>query len=101
MTTLKGLWPTATAAQRGRNPVGVVKHRVSLPRVARPSQPWALLRNPFGILPRNVCRVPGTSFRGGWVAYVGCYNLNPPSDSIRLIRLTDRIIFVATQSQLP
>src|SRR2546422_214988 len=50
MTTLKGLRPTATAVQRGRNPVGVVKHRPPLPRVARSSQPWALLRNPFGIL---------------------------------------------------
>src|SRR6266851_8128118 len=26
------------------------EHRPPLPRVARPSQPWALLRNPFGIL---------------------------------------------------
>src|SRR6266404_2831157 len=59
MTTLKGLRPTATAAQPGRNPVGVVKHRSPLPRVARPSQPWALLRNPFGILSRNFARVPG------------------------------------------
>src|SRR5207247_4128097 len=59
MTTLKGLGPTATAAQRGHNPVGVVKHRPPLPRVARPAQPWALLRNPFGILSRNFCRVPG------------------------------------------
>src|SRR6266481_665863 len=50
MTTLKGLWPTATAAQPSHNPVGVVKHRPHLPRVARPSQPWALLQNPFGIL---------------------------------------------------
>src|SRR5712691_7063732 len=50
MTTLKGLRPKATAAQRGHNPVGVVKQRSPLPRVARPSQPWALLRNPFGIL---------------------------------------------------
>src|SRR6266851_5562886 len=58
-TTLKGLRPTATAAQRGRNPVGVVKHRPPLPRVARPSQPWALLRNPFGILSGNLCQVPG------------------------------------------
>src|SRR6266446_3422437 len=50
MTTLKGLRPTATAAQRGHNPVGVVKHRLLVPRIARSSQPWALLRNPFGIL---------------------------------------------------
>src|SRR5258708_2165460 len=59
-TTLKGLWPTATAAQRGHNPVGVVKHRPPLPRVARPSQPWALLRNPFGILSGNLCRIPAS-----------------------------------------
>src|SRR6266853_4389873 len=32
---------------------------IALPRVARPSQPWALLRNPFGIFSRNVCRIPG------------------------------------------
>src|SRR5258707_9333134 len=41
MTTLKGLRPAATAAQRGHNLVGVVKHRPPLPRVAHPSQPWA------------------------------------------------------------
>src|SRR6266481_4411558 len=50
MTTLKRLWPAATATQHGHNPVGVVKHRPPLPRVARPSQPWALLRIPVGIL---------------------------------------------------
>src|SRR6266566_9863620 len=31
------------------NPVGVELVSVHLPRVARSSQPWALLRNPFGI----------------------------------------------------
>src|SRR6266436_3238141 len=47
--------------------VGVVKHRPALPRVARSSQPWALLRNPFGILPKNVCRVDAlcAPFRDG------------------------------------
>src|SRR5258708_22595083 len=39
----------ATAIHLCHNPVGVVKHRSPLPRVARPSQPWALLRNPVGI----------------------------------------------------
>jgi len=34
----------------GRNPVGVDNFIVRLPRVARSSQPWALRRNPFGIL---------------------------------------------------
>src|SRR5258707_2533200 len=63
MTTLKGLRPTATAAQPGHNPVGVVKYRPSLPRVARPSQPWALLRNPFGILSSNLCRNRGVRHR--------------------------------------
>ncbi len=33
----------------GRNPFGVDKSSMLLPRVARSSQPWALLRNPFGI----------------------------------------------------
>src|SRR5882762_8279939 len=32
-----------------RNPVGVELVSVHLPRVARSSQPWALMRNPFGI----------------------------------------------------
>src|SRR5438477_10781723 len=36
---------------RGRNPVGVGFHGLAVPRVARSSQPWALRRNPFGILP--------------------------------------------------
>src|SRR5260221_13156999 len=31
------------------SPVGVELVSVHLPRVARSSQPWALLRNPFGI----------------------------------------------------
>src|SRR5712664_1868161 len=57
MTTLKGLRPTAAEVQRGHNPVGVVKHQRPLPRVARPSQPWALLRNPFGIL-SNLIKTP-------------------------------------------
>src|SRR6266853_243769 len=68
MTTLKGLRPMATAAQRGHNPVGVVKHRPPLPRVARPSQPWALLRNPFGILSSHFNYEPGIMprlFSGG------------------------------------
>ncbi len=34
----------------GRNPVGVDVDIASLPRVARSSQPWALRRNPVGIL---------------------------------------------------
>src|SRR5216683_1991055 len=37
----------------------VVIDRTHDPRVARSSQPWALLRNPFGILFSNLCRVPG------------------------------------------
>src|SRR6266567_9072870 len=42
ITTLKGLRPKTTAAQRGHNPVGVVKHRPPLPRASHSSQPWAL-----------------------------------------------------------
>src|SRR6266446_5164734 len=59
VTTLNGLRPTAAGIQHGHNPVGVVKHRPPCPRVARPSQPWALLRNPVGILSGNVCQIPG------------------------------------------
>jgi hypothetical protein len=33
----------------GRNPVGVGDETPTFPRVARPSQPWAGGRNPFGI----------------------------------------------------
>src|SRR5258706_291399 len=33
----------------GHNPVGVDSLFVPSPRVARSSQPWALVRNPFGI----------------------------------------------------
>ena len=35
----------------GHNPVGVVDTTGVVPRVARSSHPWALGRNPFGILP--------------------------------------------------
>src|SRR5258707_310438 len=38
------------SAVRCRNPFRVVVPRWRFPRVARSSQPWALLRNPFGIL---------------------------------------------------
>ena len=34
---------------KGRNSFGVDGPRARIPRVARSSQPWALLRNPFGI----------------------------------------------------
>src|SRR6266567_1957153 len=39
----------AALACHGRNPVGVGSSRHDGPRVARSSQPWAWLRNPFGI----------------------------------------------------
>src|SRR5206468_50664 len=42
-----GVAPTLSA--HGRNPVGVGSSRRDGPRVARSSQPWALLQNPFGI----------------------------------------------------
>src|SRR6266446_6565498 len=35
--------------QRGRNPRWGCETSAGQPRVARSSQPWALLRNPFGI----------------------------------------------------
>src|SRR6266567_3097667 len=34
---------------KGRNSFGVEVPRARIPRVARSSQPWDLLRNPFGI----------------------------------------------------
>src|SRR6266699_4273018 len=34
---------------KGRNSLGVEAPRARRPSVARSSQPWALLRNPFGI----------------------------------------------------
>src|ERR1039458_3231159 len=46
--TPTGLRPLRRAPRR--NPVGVDPFRASLPRVARASQPWALRRNPVGIL---------------------------------------------------
>ena len=48
-TTPTGLGPGCAAVAVGRNPFRVVIDRTHDPRVARPSQPWALLRNPFGI----------------------------------------------------
>jgi len=36
------------------NPFGVVINWARLPRVARSSQPWALRRNPVGILGRRI-----------------------------------------------
>lgn len=38
--------------RNGRKPFGVESHFARLPRVARASQPWALSRNPVGILHR-------------------------------------------------
>src|SRR2546430_511736 len=47
---LQPQWGCVTLLSLSRNPVGVVPIRAGLPRVARSSQPWALGRNPFGIL---------------------------------------------------
>jgi len=60
--TVSGAWIN----EPGHNPIGVAEDRRRLPRVkpeqqlrcsasrkARPSQPWALLRNPVGILRRS------------------------------------------------
>src|SRR6266704_2547719 len=49
-TTPTGLWPRCAAVAVIHNPFRVVIDRTHDPRVARSSQPWALLRNPFGIL---------------------------------------------------
>src|SRR6266566_8025991 len=48
-TTPTGLRPRCAAVTSGRNPFRVVIDWTHDPRVARSSQPWALLRNPFGI----------------------------------------------------
>src|SRR6185369_2996298 len=47
LTTPTGLWPRCAAVVLGRNPFRVVTDPTHDPRAARPSQPWALLRNPF------------------------------------------------------
>src|SRR6266699_3537771 len=52
-TTPTGLRPVRATAAGGRNPFRVVIDRPHDPRVARSSQPWALLRNPFGIRQKN------------------------------------------------
>src|SRR5436189_3778898 len=48
-----GLRPGCAAVAVGRNPFRVVIDQTDDPRVARSSQPWALLRNPFGIRRRR------------------------------------------------
>src|SRR6266478_668770 len=48
-TGLRGCGLVARAIAVSRNPFRVVIDRTHDPRVARSSQPWALLRNPFGI----------------------------------------------------
>jgi len=45
----RGCVPTGVLC--GATPLGLRTFSTRLPRVARASQPWALLRNPFGILP--------------------------------------------------
>src|SRR5436190_19022995 len=52
-TTPTGLRPGCAAVAGGRNPFRVGIDRTHDPRVARSSQPWALLRNPFGIRQKN------------------------------------------------
>ena len=62
-----GRWVRPAIAQ-GRNPVGVELFSAHLPRVARSSQPWALMRNPFGIPLGLKIRVKFTRqryYRGG------------------------------------
>src|SRR5689334_349152 len=56
-STLKGLWHASAIISRHKNEATTLSGLGSavkrLPRVARSSQPWALVRNPFGILLRN------------------------------------------------
>src|SRR5258708_29761867 len=47
--TPTGLCPLGTR-NTCATPLGLSRFARFFPRVARPSQPWALLRNPFGIL---------------------------------------------------
>src|SRR6266478_5406989 len=53
-STLKGLWSFLARAWsdagRATTLSGLSHHLALFPRVARSSQPWALGRNPFGIL---------------------------------------------------
>src|SRR5712691_5773255 len=56
----------------GHNPFRVVIDRTHDPRVARPSQPWALLRNPFGIRRRRrfwKCQIAWRCFTKGQVRH--------------------------------
>src|SRR5687767_2327037 len=60
----------SASAGAGRNPVGVVLFFDSTPRVARASQPWALGRNPVGILASRGCSAKlnsQSSFHFHWV----------------------------------
>src|SRR6266436_6017462 len=52
-TTPTGLRLGCAAVAVGHNPFRVVIDQTHDPRVARSSQPWALLRNPFGIRRRR------------------------------------------------
>src|SRR5436190_23697184 len=54
-STLKGLWPQLAGCENRRATTlsGLVGSSESVPRVARSSQLWALLRNPVGILEHN------------------------------------------------
>src|SRR6266436_3951048 len=54
----RGLRPRCAAADVGRNPFRVVIDWACDPRVARCSQPWALLRNPFGIRQKSWRMMP-------------------------------------------
>src|SRR5258708_36258175 len=56
-TTPTGLRPRWAVVGVCPNPFRVVIDRARDPRVARSSQPWALLRNPFGIRRRTTDKV--------------------------------------------
>src|SRR5437870_2584314 len=49
------MWRILPLFARSRNPGGVGFRWLVVPRVARSSQPWALRRNPFGILLSTGC----------------------------------------------
>lgn len=48
----RGAMPTPTGLRRAATPLGLALFVVGRPRVAPSGQPWAGIRNPFGVQPR-------------------------------------------------
>src|SRR5260221_1910364 len=91
MTTLKGLRPTATAAQRCLNPVGVAEDRPPLPRVARPerSADFPVRSNPGTLYGSGkFCNPPFFHAAADWK--VRAPFLNPPCGTGNKIKIKSR-----------